>query len=464
MNSTTTDTGTPQPSTSPSWWRRNPRWAAFAVVAVVLVLIGAAVIVSQDSEFDDTVSGPVAEAQTSDDLPDEPIVTDIDDDCGVSAETVEQLVPDGDRHNMERDEDEHRRCTWNTGGFSWSPGGSNRELEVEVEASGVTETPEPAIADGITNYTRTLDWEAREDVDTELGQVTAFTGLGDEAVVYDQLVASDEVESDDEEMDEDGVQYRTAHTTVLFRVGNVVVSVGYAGADYRPEEDADLLDDPEEELLDPDSTRGGAMYVAEEIVESMGVEVADSLEAAPTETDPPVLTELPDMCAELDDTALQDVGDDSPDTEDSFLFEGYTSIHDADMDAQRCQWRDEGRLEIDVGVVADERLGGALPTAEREYLLQRYRASATPEPEAYKPDDEPAPDHVFVPLSGLGEAAYASYTDDGSRPEAELTFHKRGLLIRVQHHQSLGDSLEADAALNAVYSTAVEVADVVEDL
>ncbi|GAB3695335.1 hypothetical protein [Nocardiopsis oceani] len=468
--STGTDVRPVVPPPFPSWMRRPRALLVFGAVALVL-LLGATWLSAtgdQRPDFDDSLTGPVAEARVDDELEDGPVVTGVHPDCGLSQETVERLAPDGDRGGIEHDMSggDHRECSWESGGLARSMGGSSRELTVDVRAHGAGEYGAHPVGSAVRGLRDTLVTATGDTTgQTEITEITPFTGFGDEAVLLNAEDASGVIRPD-EELAEEDVTYRSARTTILVRVGNTVVDVSYSGADYEREDDASLLDDPGEELLDPDTTWGGAVLAAEEVVDSLGGEVDTPFQAVAEDDEP--LAEVPDACADLPEELRTDLAvDGDPEGRDGRVIEE-RRMPELDVWEGGCDWSGGRRLSVDMGVLSDERIGGGTAAADREYLFWYLNDRTPPEPEdnGGGEDAEPPPDHLFVPLAGVGDAAFTAFEGDEDSWKVDAVFRDRNLVVRVTLRESYvrGPMPTADEALNDTHRLLEEIAGQVADL
>lgn len=437
---------------------REPKVIAGLGAGAVALLVLAVWLLNPDgSGFDDTLTGPVAEARLSDEEADGPLVTRIHPDCGMSEETVELLVADAERGGMDYEPSAgtHLECTWEDRGVAWSMGGASRDLRVDVRAYDGGDYSSDPIGEAARGFSERLLSATENTESSEIDEVTHFTGLGDDAALVNAIDTTGAFRPG-EELAEEDVMYRSARTSVLVRVGNTVLDVAYSGADYEREDDASLLDSPDEELLDEETTWGGAILAAEEIVEGLGRETDADLVAIPTEDG--LFEEAPDPCFDLPPDLLSDLGVGAdPTEEEGYMFEG-VNMEDLDAENPLCEWGLAGpALTVEVGMIADERVG-AVASVSREYTRQRQDARMEPEPE---PQEDEPPNHLFAPLSEPGDAAYTSYVGDDYGWEVETAFRDRNLLVRIRYRDSStsGPPPSVDEAVGGAHRVAVEVAD-----
>ncbi|MFL1375743.1 MULTISPECIES: hypothetical protein [unclassified Nocardiopsis] len=388
---------------------RAGMWTA-GVIGAVLLPLAAYTYWSGNGPADDTLTGAVAGARIDDPHPVGRPVTGIHPDCGVPEGTVRALAGDVRPSAPVSSPNTalERRCVWRDeeGGVGEGGAGEGGVLDVEVRVFEAEDgDPDRAAAAGVRGLADLLTWELRDHPEAEVAE---FTGLGEQAYLVHGVRG---VHRDEE----------TPGTAVFFRSANTVVRVAHRGEspELPPGLDPGLdlgLDPGGGENGDEGKAGGGgdgAVFAAAAIADGLGA-VAGPLTAF--EHEPETRDGLPDRCPDLPHPREPER------TEEAYLVEtarfGETEIPQAS-----CEW--PGPEYIDVDTVL-------LPTAvdaRGEYLYLFHRERAAPRPDGA---DDPAPTHVFVPVDGPGDEAFAVYTrEDDDSWKAQVVFRDGGLLVRV---------------------------------
>lgn len=404
--------------------------AALVVVAVAVPVVLAAV-------DGDEAAGPVAGAFARDRVPVGQKVTSIPPFCGVTERTVGQLTGHEDVQEMISDADS-QTCTWGTGSSASSIGGSNRELEVEVEKSHELAGSGPGVAAAMDEFARRVLDESKSSAGIKSGDVRALTGLGHEAVAWPRLDTEGVVYPGGKIT---GVTGHTRYTTVLFREGNLVAQVTFGGADYTSAGRWPGERKPKERLLSEDQTFAGAVRAARDVAASMGLR-----EDAPevTRSRDRKLAEFPAACDLLPRATVRELGlSGEGDVEDSYLLDDSASVA-----GKGCDW--DYDLEVEIVAVPTNRLGTGEERAARRfgYLYQSAREHR-PEEE----DDET----FFRALTGPGDEAFVGWVKDTSS-EATVVFRKRDVLVRISARDIDTETYSRDEAMNDAYTAALAAA------
>lgn len=362
---------------------RRPRarllaWSIAAAAAAVVLTLAVVRSPEEEAPTEESLIGTVADARIEDPHPVGRPVTGIHPDCGVPEGTVRALAgvvrPTAPISFPEADLE--RRCVWQ------DDGGAVLDVEVRVfEAQD--DDPDRAAAAGVRGLSDLLTWETREHPDA---QVIGFTGLGEQAYLVHGARGVHRQED-------------TLGTAVVFRSAGTVVRVAHRGEAPEPPPG-------------PDWDGGeGAAVAATAIADGLGAATGPF---ALLDHGPESRTEPPGACPDLEHPM-------EPERSTEAYLVGEAYLTDAEVPQVSCEWPGPDHITVDTAL---------LPTAadaHGEYLHLFHGRRAAPQPDGA---DDPAPGHLFVPLAGPGDEAFAVYTDDVGR-EAEVVFRDGGLLVRV---------------------------------
>lgn len=403
-------------------WARvpgGPRRKAYVAGAGALAVLLAAVIGVATSGNGDVIDGEMAAARVASPVPLGPLVVDLPYDCGLSPATIDRLTGGPDReHSMTEDSEE---CTWEIGPVAYAgTGGPNRELKVDVHKG--TDRPR---SDASAEFIRVLDSDTRP-VGIEPGPVRRLAGIGDEAVIWDQVDLNGALYPD--ETKPRNVTSRTNRTTILFRAGNVVAKVSYAGSDYRPKDDGKVIPDMKEKLLSVQTTQGAALYAARDVLQHLGgrTDGTPHVIEAPKRRPAPA----PKACALVTPPTLKRLGDTGPagvtgDQEESYLIEGERD----DLTADACSWEGGGSLMLQTEIISarDSRVGTGDQVIGREYDRMYFYERESP----VEDDGEEPGERIVGALKGLGDRAFFAYGRGTSR-DGTIYLQRGNTLVRVR--------------------------------
>lgn len=412
---------------------RRRRRMLLVITAIVCVLVLVIVVTVAKTN---RVDGPVAAAfQERSGLPAGPAVTEIPPFCGVSQRTVDRFAPGELREQILGADTQ--TCTWDAGSSASTFGGTDTELEVEVDkADEQTERHRPSTADAVDEFSRKLADGAKDSTGTKVGEVFPLAGLGPDAVGWHQVETDGVIHPDGKIT---GIRGHGGATTVLFRGGNVVVEVKYGGSDFVVQESDKLIDDTKGKALSSRTTLAGALAVAEDIATSMGLTV----EGEPRVREPKggTVEEVPKPCSLLPAELAKRIAPGAdPTPTDGYLLD------DEDSEANTvCDWSYDLELEV-ASSSSYAKVSGAEAAARRYRHLYHSARERTPE--------EGEEEHDFRTLSRPGEQAFVSYVEDQhGGVEAELVFRHQDVLVRVRSHRMEGYT--KNKAMNEVYRVAV---------
>ena len=351
---------------------------------------------------------PAPRTLARDPVPAERIFTVMPANCGISAGTVEAVAP----HARIEADGSSGTCRWWSKATSAKPA---RGLSVTLKAERVTPAPNgdnSAVAVAIRTFAVAAR-AAREE--------RAIAGLGDEAFAAR------------------GDPARTGARQVVFRAGNLVVTVAYETEGTAPHAtgvaDADL--------------RAAALRAAKDTAGRLGVR------AAPRTSDPgevPDSLSLPDSMCALVPADLRErlVG---PDPEESSgdgdpLARSNAITRPA---TRTCALRSAGReltIALTGGTVSSPAL--AIPDTDREYLRRYLELRAERPTSAHPP-------RYFHALAGLGDRAVAALS--GTSP-ARVVAQAGTALVTITYAGIPDDDVDPltrTEAVNGAYAAATHV-------
>jgi hypothetical protein len=433
--------GRPWPS------RRKPMIAA---VAAGVVVLGVAVAVrwsGSGEAADPPPTGPIAAAlKVPDPVAKGPIVTSIPPDCGVSPATVDRLTPRAEGRESAFSSD-RQICSWGIGGGATRDGGTSRELRLEVAKNKL-------ISDAIEEFDRLLSEfpDSRLAERTQVRSKKVLPGLGDEAVVWYRVDTYRPIRAGGSGKKRSP---RASHATILFRQGNLVVTVEYGGADYAmPPHTFDLP--AREKVLGERSAVDGARLAASDAARSIGLPAGDTARPREGAAETGLVKRTPEPCGLLR-RAVQSVpavGRPGP-LSTTRPMGGKTWLIPtlSDVAAPSACYLGGGlaaRLEVAVLAVPKEANGGATGTAARAY---QFRHTFTRDSRA---KEAIAEEPFFAALKAPAEQAFV-YAEGGRAPSAELVFRKRNLVVGVRYAPHSG-SVPRDKTLNQTYALATALA------
>jgi hypothetical protein len=344
-------------------------------------------------------------------------------DCGVSASTLDQLVPDAVR----------RRPFWGET-CEWSAWDDRKGRRLTVTITVATGTVQPTFGrPGATPITSAMDTFSRQLGDQNqrgTGEVKAVTGLGDEASAF--YSASEAV----------------GGGTVIGRIRNVVVRVRYGG---RSEISSRQLPEP--------AAMPGALRAATEVVRGLGIPVNRAPAYAPPSAD---TRERPqprrDPCSLVRRQTVENVLGQEAEREDGEAPGAIPRAPGTPGSTATCRWTldpDEGNHSYDLNVRLDTH--PSVAAATRAYVIQYLRARA----------EEPISKHdekYFAAVTGLGDQAYAAFVAEGQ--PGGVAFRMANALVTVSYSQDAVSNVPAGGAgpltreqsVNGAYAAALDAA------
>lgn len=374
------------------------RWTVGVTAFVAVVAVFATVTLTPP---EDELTERVADAVVRPDpVPDGPIVTSIPPDCGLSLETLDDLVPwtEGTETTMGADE---QRCDWDDLG--------ERTLDVAVVKAHESVASRERVRLAAQVFDSSIDTTTTGDA-TSATDLRPVEGLGTRAVSWGTEGSGE------------------AHGHVRFWQGNVAVEVDYGG-----------------ESTSVDAAGAGALRAAAEVARSMELTAARPPEVG-TAADRAVES-VPAACALLPDRVVAGiVSDDEGTAEESYLF--------GDAEDGACHWW--GSLEVEVAAAPRSEPGTGEQAAARRYLAT-YLEARSGASDTLVGDGEDA-ERYTAPLHGLGDEAYAHWQRDATSAEGVVVFRLRDVLVRITVEGVVNERPTRPALLDAAYGAALAAA------
>ncbi|MEV4835317.1 hypothetical protein AB0K05_12390 [Nonomuraea sp. NPDC049486] len=333
--------------------------------------------------------------------------------CGVSPETIRELVPGAEPGEQRvRETARFFLCSWSTPSSLYGKRRVTLRVSLSEEQSS---DKKPSVSDAM-GFFETMQ-------NNHASQWRDVVGLADEAVV--------------------------GGGTVLFRTEAVIAEVEYEVRLW--DQELKLIDD-EHVLTD------GALKVAAGVARALGLEVGKlSVVTAANQSTGDLLSAPEDICATVSEDVLVSTGV-TPAA--SMPLTRFAYVEGAAGGS--CTWYDTDytrSVHVAVSAVPDGASATAERKAARHYLMEYHRAR-----EGAMILDEHRGSLRFHALRGLGDEAFACAYVDGRRSDRSkveaygvVWFRVHNLLVRVEHRAPTGELTE-ESALTAAYKIAKDLA------